>query len=114
MNVGTLLRRATLSFALGTIAPLVAAQVGQGGAMGGHGHRPDNPRWQACSKQADDKKLPRGPERKAFMQECLKAGRDGGDAARSDALREKMRDGQSGHLHSDPPVAPAPAAPPTA
>jgi hypothetical protein len=36
-------------------------------------HWRDNPQWQACRKQADDKQLPRGPERKSFMMECFKA-----------------------------------------
>jgi hypothetical protein len=36
-------------------------------------HWRDNPQWQACRKQAEDKQLPRGPERKSFMMECFKA-----------------------------------------
>jgi len=36
-------------------------------------HWRDNPQWQACRKQADDKQLPRGPERRSFMMECFKS-----------------------------------------
>ena len=36
-------------------------------------HWRNNPQWQACRKQADDKQLPRGPERKSFMTECFKS-----------------------------------------
>jgi hypothetical protein len=114
-SVRRLLQRALISFALGTIAPLVVAQVGPGNEMGGRGHRGDSPQSQACRKQADDKKLPQGAERKAFMQQCLKASHDSGDGSKSEGLREKMREGQSGHLHSEPPAAaPAPPPPPPA
>jgi len=65
-----------MSITLGTVTPLVVAQVSPDDDTGGRGHRGDNPQWQACKKQADDKKLPRGPERKAFMQDCLKSSQD--------------------------------------
>jgi hypothetical protein len=107
-GVRRLLKRALLSFALGTLAPLVVAQVGPGSGMGARGHRADNPQLLACRKQADDKKLPQGAERRAFMQQCLKANHDSGDGSKSEGLREKMREGQSGHLHSEPPAAPPP------
>jgi hypothetical protein len=107
-SIRTLLKRAAMSFALGTLAPLVVAQVGPGSGMGGHGRHADSPQLQACRKQADDKKLPQGAERKAFLQQCLKANHDNGDGAKSEGLREKMHEGQSGHLHSEPPVAPPP------
>jgi hypothetical protein len=74
MNARMLLVRATLGVALGMAAPLVFAQTG----TGGHENRANNPQWQACKKQADDKKLQRGPERKAFMQDCLKAAQGSG------------------------------------
>ena len=74
MNVRKVLIRAMLSITLGTVAPLVVAQVGGGDETGAsRGHHADNPQWQACKKQADDKKLPRGPERKVFMRDCLKS-----------------------------------------
>jgi hypothetical protein len=107
-SVRRLLKRALMSFALGTLAPLVVAQVGPGSGMGGRGHHADNPQLLACRKQADDKKLPQGAERRAFIQQCLKANHDSGDGSKSEGLREKMREGQSGHLHSEPPAAPPP------
>lgn len=42
-------------------------------------HWRDNPQWQGCRKQANDKQLPRGPERRSFMMDCFKAA--GGQAA---------------------------------
>jgi hypothetical protein len=110
-NVRRLLKRALVSFALGTVAPLVVAQIVPGNEIGGHGHRGDSPQLQACRKQADDKKLPQGAERKAFMQQCMKASHDSSDGSKSEELREKMREGQSGHLHSEPPAAPPPPPP---
>jgi hypothetical protein len=96
------------SVALGTVAPLVFAQMGPpGGAMHEHGH--NNPAWQDCKKQADDKKLAPGPERKQFMQQCLESKLGSSDAAKGEAARARMADPQSGHLHSDPPAAPPPA-----
>jgi hypothetical protein len=77
MNARKLLICATVSVALGTAAALVVAQVSPGDDTGGRGHHADNPQWQACKKQADDKKLPRGPDRKAFMQDCLKSSQGG-------------------------------------
>jgi hypothetical protein len=79
MNFRKLLIRAAMSLALGTGAPLVLAQAGPGGEMGGHGGRANNPQWQACKKQADEKNLARGAERKSFMQNCLKAGQNGSE-----------------------------------
>jgi hypothetical protein len=73
MNVRKILTGAMMSVTLGTVAPLVVAQVGPGGEAGGRGHHVNGPQWQACKKQANDKQLPRGPERKAFMQNCLKS-----------------------------------------
>jgi hypothetical protein len=107
-SVRRLLKRALMSFALGTLAPLVVAQVGPGSEMGAHGHHAPSAQSQACRKQADDKRLPQGAERKAFVQQCLKANHDSGDGSKSEGLREKMREGQSGHLHSEPPAAPPP------
>lgn len=107
-GVRRLLKRALMSFVLGTVAPLVVAQVVPGIEIGSHGHRADSPQLQACRKQADDKKLPQGNERKAFMQQCLQANHGNGDGSKSEGLREKMREGQSGHLQSEPPAAPPP------
>jgi hypothetical protein len=42
-------------------------------------HWRNSPQWQACRKQADDKQLPRGPERRSFMTECFKSA--GGQAS---------------------------------
>jgi hypothetical protein len=64
-----LLACATLAVALGTAAPLVFAQA----ASGGRENHANDPQWQACKKQADEKNLPRGAERKTFMQDCVKA-----------------------------------------
>jgi hypothetical protein len=100
--------------ALAGAAPTTLAQFGQpGGGMRERMEARNNPQFQACKKQADDKNLPRGQQRKDFMQQCMKTAAKPSDAAKSEALREKMRDGQSGHLHSDPPASspPAPASP---
>jgi hypothetical protein len=39
---------------------------------GGGRHRND-PAWQACRKQADDKGMERGDVRRQFMKDCIKA-----------------------------------------
>jgi hypothetical protein len=98
------------SVALGAVAPLVFAQMGPPGGPGMHGHGHDNPAAQECRKQADEKKLPSGEERQKFVRQCVESKQGASDAAKSAAARAKMGDPQSGHLHSDPP--PAPAAPP--
>jgi hypothetical protein len=95
---------------LGTLAPLVLAQMTPPGGPGMHGHGHASPAAQECRKQADEKKLPAGDERHEFMHQCLEAKQNGSDAAKSAAARAKMGDPQSGHLRSDPP--PAPASPP--
>jgi hypothetical protein len=78
MNMRKLLAPAITSVVLGTAASLAAAQVTPGGETGSHGHRHgNNPQWQACNKQAEDKKLARGPERRAFMKDCLKSAQGG-------------------------------------
>ena len=86
------------------------AQVQPGGDMHERGEARNNPRFQQCRKQADDKQLPKGPERRSFLEQCLKDAGNAKDDAKGTDLREKMREGQNGHLHSDPPpAAPAPA-----
>jgi hypothetical protein len=95
------------SIALGTIAPLVFAQIGPAGGPGGHGHGHDNPAAQDCRKQAEAQKLPAGEERQRFVHQCLESKRSSSDAAKAAAARAKMSDPASGHLHSDPPAAPA-------
>jgi len=72
MTIRKLLIRSAMSFALGTIAPLVLAQAGTSEPTHDHGGRANNPQWQACKKQADEKNLAHGAERKAFIQECIK------------------------------------------
>lgn len=63
---------------LGAIAPLVLAQVAPGaGGQHGHGGMHDNPQWRDCKRQADDKQLPHGDERKSFMEQCMKASSGG-------------------------------------
>ncbi len=79
MNRIGFLRRAAISFALGTVAPLVFAQASPGGGMGGHGNHANNPQMQACRKQADDQNLARGEARKSFMQNCMKNAQSGGN-----------------------------------
>jgi hypothetical protein len=74
MNIRKWLVRATASFLLGTVAPLVIAQTSSGGDNHARDH--DNPAWQACRKQADDKALERGPQRRSFMQDCLRSAKD--------------------------------------
>ena len=97
-----------LACALGAVAPLVLAQIAPGtSGMHEREARRNNPQFQECSKQADEKELARGAERQAFMKQCLQSKPGAGDSSKSEALREKMREGQSGHLHSDPPPAPA-------
>ena len=93
------------SVALGTIAPLVLAQIGPAGGPGGHGHA--NAAAKDCRKQAEAQKLPAGEERQASMHRCLESRSSASDAAKAAAARAKMSDPQSGHLHSDLPAAPA-------
>jgi hypothetical protein len=95
------------SVALGTIAPLVLAQIGPAEGPGGRGHGHDIPAAQDCRKQAEAQKLPAGEERQRFMHRCLDSKSSSSDAAKAAAARAKMSDPTSGHLHSDPPVAPA-------
>ena len=95
------------SVALGTVAPLVLAQMGP---AGGHGHGHDNPAAQECSKQAKAQKVPAGDERQKFMRQCVESRRSSSDAAKAAAARAKMSDPQAGHLRSDPP--PPPTTPP--
>jgi len=92
------------SVVLGTVAPLVLAQMGPASAS--HGHRRDNPAVQDCRKEADAQKLPVGEGRRQFMHQCLASRADGSGAAKGAAARAKMGDPQSGHLRSDPPPAP--------
>ena len=110
MTVRGIGRRWLVSIVLGTVAPIVFAQVAGPGGMHDHGRGRDGPEWQDCKKQADDKKIAAGPERRQFMRQCIEAKRGASDAAKGEAAREKMRDPSSGHLHSDPP--PASSAPP--
>lgn len=39
----------------------------------GAGRHHNDPAWQACRKQADDKGLAQGDERREFMKNCIKA-----------------------------------------
>ena len=104
MTVRTITVRLLASLALGTAAPVVLAQMYPPGGQGTHGHGHDSAAWQDCKKQADDKKLPSGDERKKFMHQCMESKHGSSDAAKSEAARSKMADPQSGHLHSDPPA----------
>jgi len=108
MSLSRIGRRWLGSFVLGTVAPLVVAQMTPPGAAGAHGRGRDSPALQDCRRQADEQKLPAGDERQKFMHRCLETKHAGSDAAKSEAARAKMGDPQSGHLHSDPP----PATPP--
>jgi len=54
-------------------SPPPAGPATPGGQPDPARHWRNNPQWQACRKQADDKQLPRGPERKSFMTECFKS-----------------------------------------
>jgi len=36
-------------------------------------HAGNRQQWQACRKQADDQKLPRGDARREFMRNCMKS-----------------------------------------
>jgi psiF repeat len=94
------------SVVLGTIAPLVLAQMGPAGVPGGRGHGHDSPAAQDCRKQAEAQKLPAGEERQTFMRRCLESKSSSSDAAKAEAARAKMSDPASGHLHSEPPAAP--------
>jgi hypothetical protein len=69
-------RRVLATFVLGTVAPLALAQVAPGSGQHGHGGMRDNPQWQDCKKQADEKRLPHGDERKSFLEQCVKAAAD--------------------------------------
>jgi hypothetical protein len=54
-------------------SPLPGASASPDGLSDPARHWRDNPQWQACRKQADEKQLPRGPERKSFMMECFRS-----------------------------------------
>ena len=95
--------RTLIGVVLAALAPFAVAQMGAPGGQGTHAHQRDNASRQDCKKQADDRKLPGGPERHKFMRQCIEAKHSASDAARSEAARAKMGDPQSGHLHSDPP-----------
>lgn len=113
MDVRKLGRRWLASVALGTVAPLVLAQIGPG-AAGPHdqGGRAERAAGQECRRQADERKLMSPQERRTFMRDCLAARRaDPTAEAGGAALREKMRQGQSGHLHSEVPQPAQPPAP---
>ena len=98
------------SVVLGTVAPLVLAQMAPPGGQGMRAHGHDNPAAQECRKQADEKQLPAGEARHRFVRQCVDSKQGASDAAKSAAARAGMGDPQSGHLHSDRP--PAPTAPP--
>ncbi len=100
-------RRWLASAALGTVAPLVLAQMA---APDAHGHLHDSRAAQECRKRVEEQKLPTAEERQKFMQQCVESKQPAADAAKSAAARARMGDPQSGQLHSDPP--PAPATPP--
>jgi hypothetical protein len=78
MTYLNLLKLTILTAVIVGAAPLTLAQSTGDGSMGRHAHAHNNPQWQACKQQADDKKLARGAARKSFMQDCIKAA--GGDA----------------------------------
>src|SRR3974377_376040 len=86
------------SIALGTIAPLVLAQIGPASGPGGHGHGHDSPAAQDCRKQAEAQKVPAGDELQKFMRQCVESRRSSSDAAKAAAARAKMSDPQAGHL----------------
>ena len=77
MSPRRIARRWLATFVVGTVAPLVLAQTGPG-ARGPHGRgaAPAIAKWQACSTQADARRLPPGDARKAFTDECMKSGAD--------------------------------------
>jgi hypothetical protein len=64
------------------LAPVSFAQDASGAK---HGDRRNDPQFAACKKQADDQKLERGPERRAFMEKCMKSDQGGSNGARGDA-----------------------------
>lgn len=105
MSLSRIGRRWLASFVLGTVAPLVLAQMTPPGGAGARGRGGGSPAWQACRRQADEKKVPDGDERRIFMRQCLET-----EGAQSEAARAKTGDPQSGRLPSDPPAA-APAQP---
>ena len=109
MSLNRISRRWLASFVLGTVAPLVLAQMTPVGPMGASGRGHDNPAAQDCRKRADAAKVAAGDARQQFMRQCLDSKRGDSDAAKSEAARAKMGDPQSGHLHSDlPPAASSP------
>lgn len=101
--------------AIGVVAfaQLAVAQTVPGGGMHEHPGTRGSAEWEACRKQADDQRLVRGDQRRAFMDKCLQSNEGDKDPAKGQALRDKMRQGQGDHLHSDAPPAAAPAAPAT-
>lgn len=103
MSLNRIGRRWLASLVLGTVAPLVLAQMTPPGAVGTSARGHDNPAWQDCRKRADAQKVATGDARQQFMRQCLESKRADSDAAKSEAARAKMGDPQSGHLHSDPP-----------
>ena len=105
MSLRSIGARWLASVALGTVAPLVLAQMGAPVGPGARGHAHDSPAAQECRKQAEAQKLPTAEERQKFVRQCVESKQGASDAAKSAAARARMGDPQSGHLHSDPPAA---------
>lgn len=74
MNSRMLAQAIFIGVVLAGSAPVLYAQSNpsQGESRVQGGMR-NNPQWQACKKQAEDKQLARGPDRRTFMQQCLKS-----------------------------------------
>jgi psiF repeat len=104
MSLGRIGRRWLATFALGTVAPLVLAQMTPPAGAGAHGPGRDGLAWQDCRKQADEQKLAAGDERRKFMRQCLEAKEAGSDARKPDVARSTSGDPLSGQPHSDPPA----------
>jgi hypothetical protein len=71
MKLRRVLQSACVSFMLGTVAPLVLAQADNGDSTDGR-HSYD-PQLQACRKQADDRGLAHGTDRRSFVHSCMKS-----------------------------------------
>jgi len=101
-------RRWLASFVLGTVAPLVFAQMTPPSDAGAHGRgggiatRPD------CREHADERRLPAVDPPKSRMRRCLGTNLAVQDAAGSTATDPRAGGPASAPLHGDAPAAAPP------
>jgi hypothetical protein len=66
----------TLTVVLGSYASRILAEGGPGGDAGDEGQHARMRQRLGCLQQADDQKLAAGPEREAFLENCMRGSAD--------------------------------------